>query len=174
VLRVLLRVRPRRALRRAISARLVNAATISGSFGALSASDTEVATNPVSISASLQFVASAVILWPVFVPPKNPQYPLDIQIKPRLLSPQFGAGYPTFAPDGINTMLRQVSLKFSVLQESDFASIDTFISSNIQKPFYYQLPDETQPRLFLMTGRTRRFLSTTYDYEVTLQEQPVL
>jgi phage-related protein len=112
--------------------------------------------------------------YATFSPPKNPQWPLDTPIKPRLLEPQFGPGYPSFAPDGVNTMLRSVTLKFAPLIQGDFTAIDSFISANMAQPFYYTLPDETNPRLWIYISRVRRVLSTVWEYELSLEEQPIL
>jgi hypothetical protein len=40
--------------------------------------------------------------------------------------------------------------------------------------FYYQLPDESYPRLWLMTSRTGRQRATTWEYDLTIAEQPSL
>lgn len=109
-----------------------------------------------------------------FLPPRNPQWPLDVTIKPRLLEPQFGPGFPSFAPDGINTILRQVTLKFAPLVQADYTAIDTFISGHLSSPFYFTLPDETTARLWLYISRLRRVLSTVWEYEISLEEQPIL
>jgi hypothetical protein len=110
-----------------------------------------------------------------FTPPKNPQYPLDIPVAPRLLNPSFAPGDPAYLPDGINVVLRKgVTLKFAPLIQTDFQSIDSFMTANLQTPFLYTLPDETNARLWLLTARTRRVLSTVWEYEVTVDEQPIL
>lgn len=110
-----------------------------------------------------------------FAPPRNPQWPLDTPITPRLLLPGFGDGDPIFAPDGINTMLhQQITLKFVALTQAQFTAIDSFLTANLNLPFFYTLPDETTARLWTYAARTRRMLATTWQYEVTLKEQPVL
>lgn len=125
-----------------------------------------IGTSPVAITPTI-FVLT-------FLPPKNPQAPLDVKNQARVLMPQFGNGFPEVAPDGINVTLKNVTLNFDVLDQNDFTAINTFITTNLSVPFYYTLPDETTARLWIVKSRSRRRLGTTWSYDITLNERPIL
>jgi phage-related protein len=112
--------------------------------------------------------------YATFSPPVNPQAPMSWQISPRVLQAGFGDGYPQILPDGINTMLRKLQLSFAVLTKANFLLIDNFMTANVGKYFYYTIINETTPRLWQMTARTRRVSSTVWSYDVTLMVVPTL
>jgi phage-related protein len=119
-------------------------------------------------------VSGSTFFGNLFTPPRNPQFPLDIDNKPRIISPQFGLGDPQNRPDGVNAVLKQTTLKFIALSQADFNSIDAFIAANLTAPIYYLLPDESVPRLWTVVGRTRRQMATTWQYEIMLRENVAL
>jgi phage-related protein len=112
--------------------------------------------------------------YPSFYPPKNPQYPLDITNQPRLIQSQLGPGDSAYSPDGINVTLLSTTLKFEPLAQAEYNAIDTFFTTYIGQPFFYTLPDEATPRLWLASSRVRRAKATTWGYEVSISEQPII
>jgi phage-related protein len=71
-------------------------------------------------------------------------------MKPKVLLAEFGDGFAQRAQDGINSnpLRRQFSWSTLTKEEADY--IDGFLTeARGVNSFYYQLLDETQPRLYV-------------------------
>jgi phage-related protein len=85
-----------------------------------------------------------------FTPVKAPDQGAQVQKKPRVLSTQLGDGYVQRTPDGINTILRKMTLSWTNLYKADAATIDTFFTQqNGNLPFWWTPNGESTPRVFI-------------------------
>lgn len=114
---------------------------------------------------------------PAFTPPKNPDFPIDIQHKPRTLKQEMGDGVVVRVKDGINHDLIILELVWSNLSLTEANSIYDFLKARQgTETFTWQPPDPTftASKTFAcdVFGR-RRESANTYSITATFEEDPL-
>jgi phage-related protein len=91
-----------------------------------------------------------------FTPPIPPQVNnTQLEETPRARTNDFGDGYQTDLPDGLNNDPGKVTLQWSTLNWQDATTIHQFMRNHVAQPFWYTLPRETTPRAWI-TGPVQR------------------
>ena len=89
---------------------------------------------------------------------------LSHQVTPRVLSAPFGDGYRQDAGDGLNAILRTVTLQWSVLDPADADTIEAFfVAEKGYLPFLWTDPRESAPRQWKCTTWTRAAATAATD-----------
>lgn len=91
-----------------------------------------------------------------FTPALAPVVGTTYEKQPRIIKISYGDGYEARAGDGINATPLMTDLNFTALTNSEAEAIDDFfMTQGGYIPFYYTLPDEASPRLFVCEKWTR-------------------
>lgn len=95
-----------------------------------------------------------------FTPPRNPDSGPQVQKKPSVLATQLGDGYVQRTPNGINTILRKMTLSWTNLSKADAATIDTFFTQqNGVSAFFWTPVGESVQRAFICSSWEYKELS---------------
>ena len=71
----------------------------------------------------------------------------------RLQTARFGDGYEQRVVDGINATIMQVQLTLEYLTTAERDTVKTFLDARAGfESFYYTLPSEASPRLWVLEG----------------------
>lgn len=86
--------------------------------------------------------------------PRNPnQSSYNENTTYRVQTARFGDGYEQRVSDGINTTIKQVQLGFDNLTSAEKDSVMTFLNARGGfESFFYTLPSESTPRLWVLEG----------------------
>ncbi|MEN6621495.1 MAG: phage tail protein [Smithella sp.] len=94
-----------------------------------------------------------------FEPPLKPTYGTTANLEPRILRAEFGDGYSQRAADGLNTNPIKVTLNFDALSVAQADQVFNFLQARAGwDSFYYTLPRETTPRLFICPKFSRQYV----------------
>ncbi|WP_051955974.1 phage tail protein [Beijerinckia mobilis] len=100
---------------------------------------------------------------PTFNPPTEPTIGLENKPEIKLLKADFGDGYTQSSPDGLNHIRKVINLTWDVLYQDDCAEILNFFNERAgYLPFYYQLPDETQPTKYTCEEWSDKYIQADY------------
>lgn len=82
-----------------------------------------------------------------FTPPRAPSPGTADKPKVKWLKSDFGDGYSSYAPDGLNNIKRTLSLTWEDCLPTQATSITSFLFAQaaLAMPFYYTPSDETTP-----------------------------
>jgi phage-related protein len=108
-----------------------------------------------------------------FNPPKNPDIGLSQKNKPRVLRSDFGDGYTQRAGDGLNSVVRTISLSWTDLSDTDADTIDDFFEALTPgEAFDYTLPLATTSQKFTVNEWSRTFGSGVH-YNINAEFEKV-
>lgn len=111
-----------------------------------------------------------------WTPPVLPSPPLPKTVTPKVLQAEFGDGYASSMPDGLNHMLLDpFELRFNSISSENAETMNTFMRARGgTERFYYTLPLESTPRIFRGAPFGVEISTTdgTHSFKVTLKEQP--
>lgn len=97
---------------------------------------------------------------PVFTPLRAADQGAKVQIKPKTINSQLGDGYVQRTPDGINTMLRKLTLSWTNLTDAEGLQIQNFFTQQAGVyPFYYTPNGETVQRCFVCSDWTYTYIN---------------
>ncbi len=84
----------------------------------------------------------------------TPTISTQMQLKPRILEYQFGAGLKQTAPDGINYMLETWDMYFEYLNATQFAALMSWINTYGDPTMVFQttMPGNSTPKTYRMTS----------------------
>lgn len=105
----------------------------------------------------------------------NAPYPsrgLQRKVQPRNLGSQFGDGFSSSTPDGIFTMLMELSPNWKLLSFEEGDGMDAFFREAHGHTFYWKLPRETTPRAWRCPEWTLVEEGTTAEISANFVEQP--
>jgi len=92
-----------------------------------------------------------------FTPPVAPSPGSEDKTTLKLLKADFGDGYSSNVPDGINYIRHELSLTWDVLTPTDAATITAFFEARKGcEPFYYTPSDQPTPLKWVCIDWTRR------------------
>ena len=99
-----------------------------------------------------------------FDPPIAPTYGTTSNKEPRILRAEFGDGYSQRAGDGLNTDPIKVTLNFDALTVEQADQVFNFLSARAGwDSFYYTLPRESSPRIFICPKFSRQYVLPNTD-----------
>jgi phage-related protein len=106
---------------------------------------------------------------PTFNPGQIPY--VELTDTPRMISNQFGDGYAQDSPDGLNVWTGKVNLTWSPVPVDTALAIRNFLRAQVGAPFFYTLPREIAPRLWVCTSMTRSYPHPAQDSFVATFEE---
>jgi phage-related protein len=94
---------------------------------------------------------------PTLITTVNPSYSSSKETAYRIKKADFGDGYSQRTGDGVNTITKKGMLDFENLLPADADTLEAFLESmGGYLPFYYTLPLETAPLLWITIGSPKR------------------
>lgn len=99
----------------------------------------------------------------VFNPPRTCDQGAGVAVKPAVLMSAMGDGYVQRAANGINTMLRKMTLSWTNLSKADCATIIAFFEGQYGViPFFWTPIGETKQRVWVCSEWEFKELSGGY------------
>jgi phage-related protein len=90
------------------------------------------------------------------IPPQQPSFSgTSGSVKARMLSSKYGDGYKSDAPDGANPLDRTQTLAWDPILIDDAKTITDFLDAHVGTPFYYRLPRDRAPRMWVFISYDR-------------------
>lgn len=111
---------------------------------------------------------------PTLTPAIAPSYSSTKSTKYKVIRAEFGDGYSQRVADGINSVKKMGTLVFENLAPSDADDIEDFFNDlKGADPFYYTLPLEGSPTLWITEGEVQRTYQGPNSITITAKVEQV-
>lgn len=110
------------------------------------------------------------VTYNTFSPPLRPTSTAP-KYKARVKKNDFDDGYCQIITDGLRPWrIESMELSWDYVKFADAVTIETFFKEQAGKPFYWTLPNEQTPRVFLCTELSPSYASGKCSLSASLEE----